>query len=67
MDLLTRKVLRGGRTVELTGREFELLEYLLRHDGQIVSRARELEMRISRSSGVLRPGEKSVKWTTYAG
>jgi DNA-binding response OmpR family regulator len=39
MDLLTRKVSRGGRPVELTGREFELLEYLLRHDGQVVSRA----------------------------
>jgi len=39
MDLLTRRVSRGGHAVELTGREFELLEYLLRHDGQIVSRA----------------------------
>ena len=39
MDLLTRKVSRGGRAVELTGREFELLEFLLRHDGEVVSRA----------------------------
>src|SRR5437870_12910057 len=31
MDLVTRKVTRGGRIVELTAREFELLEYLLRH------------------------------------
>lgn len=38
MDLITRKVTRGGRTVELTGREFELLEYLLRHEGQVVMR-----------------------------
>ena len=38
MDLVTRKVTRGGRAVELTVREFELLEYLLRHQGQIVSR-----------------------------
>ena len=29
---------RGGRTVELTTREFELLEYLLRHEGQVVLR-----------------------------
>lgn len=38
MDLVTRKVSRGSRTVELTAREFELLEYLLRHEGQIVLR-----------------------------
>src|SRR5437773_3284336 len=38
MDLVTRRVLRGGQTVELTTREFELLEYLLRHQGQVVLR-----------------------------
>lgn len=38
VDLITRKVMRGGRAVELTVREFELLEYLLRHQGQVVSR-----------------------------
>jgi DNA-binding response OmpR family regulator len=38
VNLITRKVLRGGRTVELTVREYELLEYLLRHQGQVVSR-----------------------------
>lgn len=38
MDLVTRKVTRGGQTIELTAREFELLEYLLRHEGQVVLR-----------------------------
>ena len=38
MDLVTRKVSRGNRTVELTARGFELLEYLLRHEGQVVLR-----------------------------
>ncbi len=38
MDLLTRKVTRYGKALELTAREFELLEYLLRHKGQVVSR-----------------------------
>jgi DNA-binding response OmpR family regulator len=38
MDLVTRRVTRGGRAVELTTREFELLEYLLRHQGQVVLR-----------------------------
>ena len=38
MDLVTRKVLRGGRTVDLTVREFELLEFLMRYQGQVVSR-----------------------------
>jgi len=38
MDLLTRRVSRAGEAVELTVREFELLEYLLRHQGHVVSR-----------------------------
>jgi DNA-binding response OmpR family regulator len=38
IDLVGRKVTRAGRPVELTVREFELLEYLLRHEGQVVSR-----------------------------
>jgi two-component system copper resistance phosphate regulon response regulator CusR len=38
MDLVTRKVARSSRPIELTVREFELLEYLLRHEGQVVSR-----------------------------
>src|SRR5712692_9651401 len=38
MDLVTRKVNRNGRPIELTVREFELLEYFLRHEGQVVSR-----------------------------
>ena len=38
VELITRKVTRGGQPVELTVREFELLEYLLRHQGQVVSR-----------------------------
>jgi len=38
MDLVTRKVTRSGRTIELTTREFELLEYLLRHQSQVVLR-----------------------------
>ena len=38
MDLITRKVTRGAQPVELTVREFELLEYLMRYEGQVVSR-----------------------------
>jgi DNA-binding response OmpR family regulator len=38
VDLVSRKVTRAGRHIELTVREFELLEYLLRHEGQVVSR-----------------------------
>src|SRR5678809_1004676 len=33
MDIVTRKVSRGGKPVDLTAREFELLEYLMRHEG----------------------------------
>jgi len=38
MDLTRRSVKRGPRAIDLTTREFELLEYLLRHQGQVVSR-----------------------------
>ena len=38
LDLLSRRVTRGGRVLDLTAREFELLEYLLRHQGHVVSR-----------------------------
>jgi len=38
MDLVARRAVRGGRLLELTTREFELLEYLLRHQGHLVSR-----------------------------
>jgi len=38
LDLASRRVVRGNRGIDLTGREFELLEYLLRHQGHLVSR-----------------------------
>lgn len=38
MDIGARQVTRGGEEIELTRREFELLEYLMRNQGQLVSR-----------------------------
>jgi two-component system copper resistance phosphate regulon response regulator CusR len=38
LDLVTRRAARGDRPLDLTPREFELLEYLLRHQGHLVSR-----------------------------
>lgn len=38
MDVVARVAQRGGQTLELTAREFDLLEYLLRHQGRVVSR-----------------------------
>jgi two-component system, OmpR family, copper resistance phosphate regulon response regulator CusR len=38
MDLLARRVVRGGVELDLTRREFELLEYLLRHKNATVTR-----------------------------
>ena len=38
LDLVTRRVTRGDALLDLTAREFELLEYLLRHQGHLVSR-----------------------------
>lgn len=44
MDLLSRQVTRDGRVLELTAREFQLLEVLLRRAGQVVTRTMLLEM-----------------------
>ncbi len=38
MDLLAHRVGRAGAAIELTGREYELLEYLLRHKNEVVTR-----------------------------
>jgi two-component system OmpR family response regulator len=43
MNLLTRQVRRGEKSIELQPREFRLLEYLLRHSGQVVTRTMLLE------------------------
>ena len=43
MDLLARTVKRGGKKLDLQPREFRLLEYLMRHSGQTVTRKMLLE------------------------
>ena len=43
MDLVRRSVARAGRRIDLQPREFRLLEYLMRHAGQVVTRTMLLE------------------------
>ena len=43
MDLLSRSVTRAGREIQLTAREFKLLEFLMRHADQVVTRTMLLE------------------------
>jgi two-component system, OmpR family, response regulator len=43
LDRMTRRVTRAGKKIELTAREFQLLEFLLRHSGQVVTRTMLLE------------------------
>lgn len=43
LDLLTRRARRGGEPIDLQPREFKLLEYLLRHQAQVVTRTMLLE------------------------
>jgi two-component system OmpR family response regulator len=38
MDLLSRRVTRGGKELDLLAREFRLLEFLLQNKGQVVTR-----------------------------
>jgi DNA-binding response OmpR family regulator len=53
MDRVTHKVTRGGATLDLTAREFELLEYLLLHQDRAVSRemlARDIWCEVRRAT-----------------
>lgn len=43
MDLISRRVIRAGRDIELQPREFALLEYLMRNTGKIVSKTMIME------------------------
>jgi two-component system OmpR family response regulator len=43
LDLVTRKVERGGRALDLRPREFALLEYLMRNAGRVVSKTMIME------------------------
>ena len=43
MDMLSRQVRRNGKVIELQSREFRLLEYMLKHKGQVVTRTMLLE------------------------
>lgn len=43
MDLLSHRVTRGGQSLSLQPREYKLLEYLMRHAGQVVTRTMLLE------------------------
>jgi DNA-binding response OmpR family regulator len=43
MDLVKHEVTRAGKVIDLTPREYALLEYFLRHPGHVLSRARLLE------------------------
>ena len=43
MDLLTRKVIRGGKKIDLPPLEFSLLEYLMRNTGNVVSKTMIME------------------------
>ena len=43
LDLVSRKANRGGREIDLLPREFQVLEYLVRNQGQVVPRAMLLQ------------------------
>jgi len=43
IDMLARRCTRGGKRIDLQPREFKLLEYLMRNEGQVVTRTMLLE------------------------
>ena len=43
LDLISRTAQRGGRSIELTAKEFHLLEYLLKNAGQVLTRTMIIE------------------------
>jgi two-component system OmpR family response regulator len=82
MDPLTRKVTRGERSISLQPREFKLLEYLMRHAGQVVTRkmlcenlwesdwegtTNVIEVHINRLRGKLQRGSKEPLIHTVRG
>ena len=54
LDPMARTAQRSGRALQLTAREFQLLEYLVRHRGEVVSRER-LTRDVWRSHGLVAP------------
>lgn len=53
VDLVAREVRRGGQPIELTSKEFDLLAYLMRHQGRFVSRemiARDVWLETTRAT-----------------
>lgn len=82
MDMLARKVTRGGNIIELQTREFRLLEYLVKYKGQVVTRTMLLEnvwdyhfdpqtnvidVHISRLRGKINAGHKTQLIRTVRG
>lgn len=43
LDLLRHEARRGGRVIELTAKEFSLLEFLMRHPGQVLTRTQIID------------------------
>ena len=43
LEPVTRKVKRGDRRIDLTAREFSLLEYMLRNRGRVLSRSQIMD------------------------
>lgn len=79
MDLLTHRVSRGGRRIDLQPLEYQLLEYLMRNKGRVVSKStimdrvwdysfdphtNVVEVRVSRlRAKIALPGEKELLHT----
>ena len=43
LDLMRREATRDGKMIELTAKEFALLEYLMRHPGQVLTRTQIID------------------------
>src|SRR5437773_12547631 len=48
LDTGSREVRRGGKLLELTPKEYAVLEYLMRHQGRVMSRTRSEERRVGK-------------------
>jgi two-component system OmpR family response regulator len=66
IDPARRTVERAGRSIDLTPREFALVEYLARHSGQVVSRTRLLEHVGTASTTAFRTSSTSTSPTCVA-
>jgi len=65
IDRLTQQVRRGGQRIELTGKEYALLEYLMTNAGRVLSRTMIIEHVLIRFKAPFFPSRQAARRLFY--